>query len=244
MAKMGRSLVRKREVMPDFYAAPRKMYVFVTNPSPGPHRKGLAYDPVTLLRDVLGLARTAWEVKKAIKSGALIVDGKAVRDYKYPIGLMDVVHIKDSELYYRMVPTNRRELYPVKIGEAEADLKILRVVGKVAQKGGRYQVTLHDSRTAILEDPSEVSIGDSVLYNTKERRIVEVYRLEQGNLALVFTGRRVGFLGRIKEIVPSTFTRRGTVKLEAGEETATVPEDYVIVVGKEKAPITVVGEER
>ncbi len=238
---MGGSRVRKREVMPDFYAAPRKEHVFITNVLPGPHAKKLSYDPVTLLRDVLGLARTSWEVKKALRSGMLLVDGKVVKDHRHPIGLMDVVHIAGSDIYYRMVPQAKKELYPVKIGSSEADLKILRVVRKVAQKGGKYQVTFHDSRTLLVDDQSSIAIGDSVLYNLRERKIAETYKLEAGNLALVFTGRRVGFIGRIKEIAPSTFSRTGTVRLEANGESATVPVNYIIVVGKERPPITVAG---
>ena len=78
MARMGRNYKRKRETAPTFYVIPRKEKTFVTNISPGPHPKGMAYDPVTLLRDVLKLVYTRREALRVIKDGKLVIDGKPV----------------------------------------------------------------------------------------------------------------------------------------------------------------------
>ncbi len=237
---MGGSKVRKREVMPAYYMAPRKRYVFVTNVKPGPNPKWLSYDPVTLMRDVLHYARNAWEVKKALKMGMLLVNGKTVKDHQYPIGLFDVINIKDTKIYYRLVPLKGKELYPIQVDEKEKDLKIVKVIRKTALKGGKFQYTGHDSTNYVL-DRSDINIGDSLLVNTSEGKLMDVFKLEKGNYALVYRGRRVGVLGKIEEIIPSTFSRVGMAKLVVGNESVTVVKDYVIVVGKDKPAITVGG---
>ncbi|MGC8568682.1 MAG: S4 domain-containing protein [Nitrososphaeria archaeon] len=242
MAKKGGSTVRKREVMPTFYGVPRKRYVFVTNVNPGPNPKNLAYDPVTLIRDKLGYARTAWEAKKGIKAGMLLVNGKVVKDHQYPIGLFDVINIRDTDIYYRLVPVEGRELHPIKIQKQEKDLKIVKIIRKTKLKGGKIQYTGHDSSVYLLDDES-LKIGDSLLVNLSDKKVLASFRFEEGNLGLVYRGRRVGVLGKIAEIIPSTFSRIAMVKLVVGNESVTVPKDYVIVVGKDKPAITVVGEE-
>jgi len=236
LAKKGGSTVRKREVLPAFYKTPKKRYVFATNVKPGPHPKWLSYDPVTLLRDVLGYAKTAWEVKKGLKMGMLIVNNKTVKDHQFPIGLFDVINIKGTEIYYRLVPSNGKELYPIQIDKQEKDLKIIRVVKKVKVKSGKVQYVGHDSSSYVLDDES-IKIGDSLLVNLAENKVIDVFKLEKGNMGLVYRGRRVGLLGKIDNIVPSTFSRVSTVRLIKGDEAVTVIKDYVVVVGKEKPAI-------
>ncbi|MFP3166200.1 MAG: hypothetical protein RXR36_02780 [Nitrososphaeria archaeon] len=236
MAKKGASTVRKREVLPPFYEAPKKKYVFATNAGPGPHPKWLSYDPVTLLRDVLGYARTAWEAKKGLKMGMLRVNNKIVKDHQFPIGLFDVINIKDTEIYYRLVPSNGKELYPVQIDKQEKDLKIVKVVKKVKVKSGKVQYVGHDSSSYVLDDES-IKTGDSLLVNLAENKVVDVFKLEKGNMGLVYRGRRVGIIGKIDEVIPSTYSRIATVRLVKGDETVTVTKDYIVVVGKEKPAI-------
>ncbi len=233
---MGGSTVRKRELLPNFYQTPRKKYVFATNVGPGPHPKWLAYDPVTLIRDVLGYARTAWEAKKGLKLGMLIVNNKTIRNHQFPIGLFDVINIRDTDIYYRLVPFNGKELYPIKIDKQEKDLKIIKIVKKVKIKGGKLQYVGHDSSSYILDDNS-IKVGDSLLVNISENKILDVLRLEKGNMGLVYRGRRVGMIGKIDEIIPSTYSRIATVKLLKGNESATVIKDYIVIVGKEKPAI-------
>ncbi len=242
MAKKGGSTVRKRELLPEFYQTPKKEYVFATNAGPGPHPKWLAYDPVTLIRDVLGYARTAWEAKKGLRMGMLIVNNKAVKDHQFPIGLFDVINIKDTDIYYRLVPSNGKELYPLKIDKQEKDLKIIKVIKKVKTKEGKLQYIGHDSSSYILED-SSIHTGDSLLVNIAENKVLDVFKLEKGNTGLVYRGRRVGIIGKIDEVIPSTYSRIATVRLLKGDESVTVTRDYIVVVGKEKPAIKLGVEE-
>jgi len=168
--------------------------------------------------------------------GMLRVNNKIVKDHQFPIGLFDVINIKDTEIYYRLVPSNGKELYPVQIDKQEKDLKIVKVVKKVKVKSGKVQYVGHDSSSYVLDDES-IKTGDSLLVNLAENKVVDVFKLEKGNMGLVYRGRRVGIIGKIDEVIPSTYSRIATVRLVKGDETVTVTKDYIVVVGKEKPAI-------
>lgn len=242
MAKHGGSKIRKRETLPSYYTAPRKMYTFAVNVRPGAHSKELALDPVTLIRDILKLGRTLQEIKKTLSLGMLLVNGKKVTDHKTPLGLMDVIHIKDSDLYYRLLPYNGKALYPVSIDKGQSDYRILRITRKTALRGGKYQYTCHDGSNFVI-DTAEYRPGDSLLVSNADGKIINHYPLKKDSYALIFKGRRVGIHGRIIEVVPGTMTRKSMVKIAVSNSTITVPKDYVIVIGKEKPAISLpVGE--
>lgn len=64
-----------------------------TRPSTGPHKMWECIPLSVLLRQRLKYALSGQEVKKICNDKELNikVDGKARRDHKYPLGLMDVV---------------------------------------------------------------------------------------------------------------------------------------------------------
>jgi len=242
MAKHGGSKIRKRETLPSYYIVPRKLRTFAVNVSPGAHSKELALDPVTLFRDILKLGRTLQEIKKTISIGMLFVNGKKVTDYKIPLGLMDVIQIKDSDKYYRLLPVNGKALYPVSIDRGQSDYRILRIIRKTALRGGKYQYTCHDGSNFVI-DSAEYRPDDSLLISNTDGKIINHYPLEKDSYALIFKGRRVGIHGKIIEVVPGTITRKSMVKIAVSNRTITVPKDYVIVIGKERPAIALpIGE--
>ncbi|MEM0097088.1 MAG: hypothetical protein QXY52_06030 [Conexivisphaerales archaeon] len=238
MAKLGGSKSRKREVLPPFYITSRKKYTFSTNLRAGAHKKSYAFDPITVLRDILKLGKNLQEIKKAMSAGALLVNGRVVKEYQAPLGLMDVLNINGSETYYRLLPINGKALYPVSIDKAESEFRIGRIVKKTSIGNEKYQYTCHDGSNFISES-KDYRPGDSLLISNVEGKIVQAFPLAKGNYAIIFKGRRVGVVGKIVEILPSTLTRKGTVKLSVSNTMVTVPSDYVMVIGKERPAIKV-----
>lgn len=242
MAKLGGSRSRKREVLPAFYDVARKKHTFSTNVKPGAHRKDLAYDPVTVLRDILKLGKDLQEIKKTLNTGAFLVNGKPIKEYQTPIGLMDVLSIRGSETYYRLLPVNGKALYPVSIDKAESEFRIGKIIRKTSISNGKYQYTCHDGTNYITE-ASDYRVGDSLMISNVDGKIAQSFPFAKDSYALIFKGRRVGVVGKVLELLPSTFSRKGMVRLSVSNKVVTVPDDYVIIVGRESPAIKVASGE-
>jgi small subunit ribosomal protein S4e len=150
MGKKGPTRHLKREMTPPFWPIHRKERVWAVRASPGPHGLKVSSPLLVVIRDFLGYAETAKEATMLIKEGKVLVDGKTRRDIRYSVGLMDVVHLTDSEEYFRVLPEHggRFVLHP--ISQDEAKFKLCQIAGKTKVKGGRTQINLHDGRNMIL----------------------------------------------------------------------------------------------
>ncbi len=216
--------------------------MWVVRSSPGPHPLAKSLPLALLVRDVLRYAKTLREARYVIGKGLIKVDGKVRRDYKYPVGLMDVVEIVPTNEVYRMVPHPTKFLWPVPISQEEARYKLCRIENKTMVKGGQIQLNLHDGRNIQLpyEEGSKYDTLDSVLIDIAENKIVDYVKLELGSLGLIVDGKNVGYYGKITEIVQTYRKRESTVKIitNEGKEVRTIV-DYLFAVGKEKPLITI-----
>ena len=104
--------------------------------NPGPHPGKRAYPLGIVLRDVLKVASTGYEVDRILKAGKVKVDGLIRRDPNFAIGLMDIVELAMGQAY-RMVPKNSVSLSPVAVEEAEKGLKLIKVTSKTSIRGKR-----------------------------------------------------------------------------------------------------------
>ena len=118
MGKKGRDTRVKRQLAPTFWTINRKEGKFVMRVNPGPHPGKRAYPLGIVLRDVLKVASTGYEVDRILKAGKVKVDGLIRRDPNFAIGLMDIVELAMGQAY-RMVPKNSVSLSPVAVEEAD-----------------------------------------------------------------------------------------------------------------------------
>jgi small subunit ribosomal protein S4e len=249
MAKIGGSRHLKRLATPWFWPIFRKEYKWTIKPSPGPHPIDRSIPLLIIVRDVLGYAKTAREAKHIIYSGKVLVDGVVRRDYKFPVGLMDVVAIPEVDLYVRFIPYPSRHLWFIKIPKDEASLKIVRIENKVTVKGGHIQLNLLDGRNILIhvKDPAHpveaanFSTLDSLLIEIPSQQIIQHIKLNIGKLAMVIDGKNVGRIGKIVniDVRPGLKRRKSIVMLEdmQGHKFQTIL-DYIMVVGEEKPLIT------
>jgi small subunit ribosomal protein S4e len=249
MAKIGGSRHLKRLVAPWFWPIFRKEYKWTIKPSSGPHPIDRCIPLLIIVRDVLGYAKTAREAKHIIYSGKVLVDGVVRRDYKFPVGLMDVVAIPEVDLYVRFIPYPSRHLWFIKIPKDEANLKIVRIENKVTVKGGHIQLNLLDGRNILIhvKDPAHpveaanFSTLDSLLIEIPSQQIIQHIKLNIGKLAMVIDGKNVGRIGKIVniDVRPGLKRRKSIVMLEdmQGHKFQTIL-DYIMVVGEEKPLIT------
>jgi len=251
LAKMGESRHLKRLAAPWFWPILRKEYKWVVKPSPGPHPINRSMPLLTVIRDVLGYAKTAKEAKYIIYSGKVLVDGVVRKDYRFPVGIMDVVAIPEIELYTRFIPYPTKYLWFTKIPKEEANLKIVRIEDKVTVKGGHIQLNLLDGRNIVIrvKDPKQPAEAtnfatlDSLLIEVPSQQIIQHIKLDIGKIAIVIDGKNVGRIGKIvnMDVKPGLKRRRSVVTLEdmQGHRFQTIL-DYIMVVGDEKPLLTLV----
>ncbi|HIP63410.1 MAG TPA: 30S ribosomal protein S4e [Archaeoglobus profundus] len=219
---------QKRLSAPKTYKIPRKGYKWVVKPSPGPHNK-YAVPLLLIVRDYLQLADTAREARRIIAAGEILVDGVPRKDYKFPVGLFDVIKIPKLGKSYRIVFDDKGRYVPIEI--EDDNVKLYKIVNKTMVKGGKIQLNLFDG-TNILGS-NEYKTKDSILMTIPDKKIIDHLKFEEGALAMITGGNHVGELGRIKEyrVVRSSAPNLVTVESESGEEFTTIV-DYVFVVGK------------
>jgi small subunit ribosomal protein S4e len=195
-----------------------------------------------LLREILDYAENMREVKAILSTGQVFVDGRPRKDPRYPIGLMDVVELKDSDERFRLVPKIRGGLRLVPIDDKEAAFKLCRVEKKMMVPGGKLQMTLHDGRNLLLPEgvkASDFRTLDTIRITLPEQKYEKSFALEKGAYAVVSQGKNVGIEGKILEIEKRFGTHASTVTLQDNEgnqfQTAL---EYVFVLGKGKPELT------
>lgn len=230
----------KRLIAPKFWRVKKKETKWAVSPRPGPHKKFESIPLVVLLRDILGTVETATEARKIIKSGEVVADGKARRDRKYSVGLMDAVSMPKLGKSYRIVP-GKKGLEPVEIPESEANKKICKINNKAILKGESTQLNCHDGRNILIKDKSgkDYKTGDSLLIELPSQKIVEHLKFDKGNVALITKGKNAGMIANIKKISKATVKERAKATFATESGDIDIDKDYVLVVGKAKPLIKV-----
>jgi small subunit ribosomal protein S4e len=221
----------KRMAAPKTWAIPRKTSHWVTKPRPGPHGTSESMPLLAVIRDMLKLCDNSREARLIIGSRGIAVDGDIVTDYKFPVGLMDVVSVLKTKQNFRMLVDYKAMLQLVPIDDAEKGWKLARVDNKSAAKKGKVQLNLHDGR-CILLSKDQHKTGDVLKIELPSQKVLKTLKLEKGNLVLVIGGSHPGTV----QTIESYQIRRGSApNLVTFKEGFSTVKENVFVVG-DKAP--------
>ncbi|BFH73476.1 30S ribosomal protein S4e [Sulfurisphaera javensis] len=197
---------------PWFLNLSKKEYKWTIRANAGPHKLSESIPLALLLKHYLNVAETTREAKRLIFDGKITVDGRVRKDYKYPVGLMDVVAIPSSDLYFRIVPDNVKYLFPVKISKEDAKYKFVRIINKTTNKNGNLQLNLEDGRNILIPKEKIPEMNYPTLttlkIETPSQSIVKTYEIKEGKYAIVIGGRNVGLHGIIKSIQYANYKKR------------------------------------
>ncbi|MEM1887369.1 MAG: 30S ribosomal protein S4e [Pyrobaculum sp.] len=231
----------RKSLAPSWWPIPRKAGgVWSVRPSTGPHSLQYSIPLAIVIRDILKYAKTLREARYIIARGYVKVDGVVRKDYKFPIGLMDVLEIVPTGEIYRVVPHQERYYTLIPIPSQEASLKLLRVEGKTTVRGGRHQLHFHDGRNLILTpDVTKVKTFDSVLYSLDEKKIIKHIPLRLGASAVIIHGGNIGFLGTLYDIVWTLKKRQSVAAIKKGDEMRRTILNYVMVVGEDSPVVKI-----
>ena len=250
MGKKGIHL--KRENAPVFWPIHRKEFTWTVNPRPGPHPINSCIPLLIIVRDILCLAKTRNEAKKIISKGLIFVDGKIVRDEKFPAGLMDVISIPELKKNYRILPT-KKGLILHAISEHEAKFKICRIENKLYLSEGKVEVNLHDGRNLLTSVENINSTKKDIFktfvtlkINLPDQEILESMELNKGMLTLIIDGKNIGKYGTIKaiDVQPRKKRKNNLITIEDKDEKIyqTILK-YAFVVGDNIPRISLPNEE-
>jgi len=218
----------KRYSIPRFWPLAKKGKVFVVKPMPGPHSKNSCMPLQIIVRDVLHYAESAVEAKKILSGGKILVDKKARKNPKFPVGLMDVIEVPDAKQYFR-VSVNPKGLFLKGISEKDSKKKLCRINGKTTIKGGLTQINLHDGRNTLVKK-DVYKVGDSVLISLPDQKILKHYRFEKGAKATVVAGKNIGMKGKIKDIRErKNMLEKAMIVLETKVGEIQTLRDYILV---------------
>jgi small subunit ribosomal protein S4e len=191
---------------------------------------------------MLKLTTTSKETRRVIARGAVKVDGLVRKNYKHPVGLMDVVEIPEVKSRYRMLPSSQHLLTIHTIPKSEVDVKLCKIVGKTTVAKGNIQLHLHDGRNILLpvKDPKtkpehEYSSGDTLLITIPKQGIRKRIPLREGVTAIITGGVHTGFVGILEKI--DSKIKLGTIKGADGTTFQTALR-YVFAIGEDKSLIS------
>jgi len=223
----------KRLVAPRSWPLKRKIAVWVTKQSPGPHAVDKSMPAAIVLRDMLKVCDTAKEAKRIVGNREVLVDGRPLRSHKMPIGFMDVVSIPKIKANYRMLLTDKGKLTLVEISESEAKWKLCKLQNKTVVRAGKVQLNLHDGRNIVLSG-NEYKTGDVLKVELNGQKISGSYPMAPGSMAMIFQGPHAGRTAVISECIIRRGSASNVVRFEDGTETV---RENVFVIGVNKSSI-------
>ena len=223
----------KRLAAPRSWPLKRKIRVWVTKQSPGPHSIENSLPAAIVLRDILKVCDTAKEAKRIIGNREILIDGRPLRSHKMPIGLMDVISVPKTGSNFRMMLTDKGKLSLVAISEDEAKWKLCRLQNKTTVRKGKIQLNLHDGRNIVL-DKNEYRTGDVLKFDLAGKKIAASFPLAPGSMAMIIEGPHAGKTAVVSEVIEVRRITQDIVKFEDGTETV---KGHVFVIGAKTSAV-------
>lgn len=227
----------KRLVAPESWHIPKKVQKFVMKTAPGPPHNADALPIGVWLREHIGLAQNASEVRKILHQRDIIVNGRACKDPQMGLGVFDIVSIPKLGKHYRIQFDMRGNLSAVEISAESAKTRLCKIRNKTTVKGGKVQLNLAFGANILADNTYRAKDSVVVTLGTdgEDRfRIVDHFPFAEGNMATIVGGKHSGKVARIVEIVETASSVPNRVILSddsAGERFETI-EEYVFMVGR------------
>jgi len=232
MGNKGPTKHLKRHMSPAFWPIHRKGGKWAVRPSSGPHSLKTSIPTKVLLRDQFKYATTAREAKSLIKNGKMLIDGKVRKDDRFPVGLMDVIHIPDTKEYFRVLPDHGGKLRYLAITAEEAQFKLCRIIGKTSLKAGKTQLNLHDGSNVVINtEADKYKVNDVLKIKVPEKEIMDSIEFKEMQQVIITGGRSQGAQGVLIKVGPEPgWKRTATIRTLEGDDIRTLS-NYLFVVG-------------
>ena len=221
----------KRLAMPRSWPLSRKTDVWISRPRPSGHPIERCMALGVVLRDVLGVAQSMREAKRALATRRILVDGRVTTDIRRGVGVMDVLTVGDD--HYRCILDGNGKLRYTPISAKDAALKLCRVDGKTTIKGGITQLNLHDGRNMLIDDANKYNTMDTLVLEVGSQKVKKHHKFESGVNCYLIGGSHIGSTATMSEYVVKRSSKDNEVLF--GDFGTIV--DHVFVVGDASLPL-------
>ena len=207
----------------------RKEKTWTVKPSCGPHPIERSISLGIIIRDYLNLADTLKETKRILSNNEVIVDGKIIKEYKYPVGLMDVVSIPKIKKYFRVIFDQRGKLTLIPISSGDAGWKLCRIENKTIIKGKQTQLNLHDGRNIIVKK-DEYKTGDVLKIDFEKQKINDKFEFKKETVSMIIGGSHIGEIANIEDLQENPSSKSNLAKMKGKHDFLTL-QKYVFPIG-------------
>lgn len=196
------------------YSGPRyilkKKHTFLVKPASGPGKKGKSVSIAMVLRDMLKVADNLREVKKILVTKRVLVNGKRIKDYKFPVGLFDVLDLAGIKKKYWFVPDKHKILKLIEIDYNKPNVRLCKIVNKHMTTGGKVQLALDNGFNVNVED-GKYKVNDVIAYDFENKKIKNHYEFSEGVRVIFTEGTHIGEVGNVKSILKGDEARKAEI---------------------------------
>lgn len=224
----------KRIALPRTWNVPRKSWQrqkmkFISRPHPGKPFE-LCTSVNTFLKEMIQVAETKKEVKALLQFKHVFVNGKRVRDERFPVGLFDVVYLEESKESFRLTLNHYGKLAAVAVDDKEKEILIKKIERKTNLKGGKIQLNTFGGYNVIV-DKNQGKVGDVLV--VEKQNIKESLSLDKGKIILLIAGRHIGSTAKVVDV------QGNVIRVDIGDQEIETLKEYAYVIGDKKPIITI-----
>lgn len=217
-----------RLTAPESWPIQRKGIKWITRPSPGPHALENCIPLNLVIKSILKYAKTTKEVKKILDEGKILVDKKARKDFRFPMGIMDVLEIPQTKEHFRILYTPKGKFMVHKISAEESKSKPSKIISKKIIKGKKVQLNLYDGKNLIV-DKDGFKVNDTLILSMDAKPTIKKHlKFEKGALVYLVEGKYKGMSGTIEDIKP--IFRNPTIKVKSKNKTFETSKYFAFVI--------------
>ena len=219
----------KRLTVPKSWSIKKKETTFIATPMPGPHKKSEALTLNLILKDFLKMANTTREVKRILHQKKVFVDGIPRLEYRFPVGVMDIVSIPELNESHRILFSEKGKFILQKL-PSDPKEKYCKIIGKHILPKKRVQVNLYDGKN-VLVDKDTYKVGDTIVM--ADGKIKRHMKLEKGALIYLTGGKHIGATGKLLDIKKFKGIENDRIIMETKEGKIETLKDYAFVIEME-----------
>ncbi|MEM0158011.1 MAG: 30S ribosomal protein S4e [Thermoplasmataceae archaeon] len=208
----------KRLMVPRSVDIPKKTFFWGSTPTPGSHSAERSVTLLTLLRDYLHYGDKEREITRILNSGFVKVDGKIAKERRRGVGFMDLVELAPLKKSYRIIYDKKGRLQAVPEKESLVNVKLLKVLDKISNAPGKFQLCFHDGQNIVTED-TDITPGDVLVVQIPEKKVLNILKLQSGNKVFLTGGSHVGSVATVKKVEVKESSGSNLIHFEEGFST-------------------------
>ncbi|MBS3135192.1 30S ribosomal protein S4e [Candidatus Woesearchaeota archaeon] len=219
----------KRLNAPKTWPISRKGSKWITKQNPGPHKLNESMPLNIIIRDLLIYAKTTKEVKNILSNKDILINKRVIKEKKFPVGTFDIIEIPKTKENFLFLLNKKGKFFLQKIDDKKAEVKHLKIIGKKVLKKNKLQINLYNGNN-FLTDKKEYNVGDTLLINLKDKKILKHLKLEKNADVYIIDGKYVGLTGTVESL--SSNKKNDTIDLKINNKNVKTLKKYIFVIDK------------